>query len=47
MDGETPQVPVAQKAQPESKGIPQTPQQAPIVPQTPLESTPPPSPKRN
>ncbi len=34
MEGETPQVPVTQEAQPEVKSIPQTPQQPPVVPQT-------------
>lgn len=46
MENKVPQVPVTQKVQPEAKGISQTPQQPPIVSQTPSEPTPPPKPKK-
>ena len=40
MEDNTPQTPTIQKAQPEVKNVSQTPQQPPIIPQTPPESTP-------
>ncbi len=46
MENKVPQVPVTQKAQPETKGVSQTPQQPPVAPQTPSNPTPPPKPKK-
>ena len=46
MESNVPKVPVTQKLKPEVKEVSQTPQQSPVVPQTPTESTPPPKPKK-
>lgn len=46
MEGNIPQVTTTKEVQPEAKGISQAPQQPPVVPQAPLESIPPPKPKK-
>lgn len=46
MENKVPQAPVTQKVQPEVKDVSQIPQQPPVSPQTPPESTPPPKPKK-
>ena len=46
MKSDIPQAPITQKVQPEVKDVSQTPQQPPVVPQTPPEPTPPPKPKK-
>ena len=50
MEGDVPQIPVAQEVKPEAKGVTQVPEQSPAAPQTPPPlaggSSPPEKPKK-